>query len=364
MDDSLDLGAGGLLPGEEATGRASVVAIRSAWYVACGADELRGKPLAQTILGVPLVLFRDGGGAAHAVLDRCPHRMVPLSLGAVVDGQLECGYHGWRFDGEGRCKVVPGLCSMEVAASRDVPAFATREQDGWILVWAQADEEPTSEPFRPRTAGLPGYLHVQRSVEFPGSLHASLENALDVPHTAFLHRGLFRGGREPVEITAVLTRTPSLVQAEFLGEPRPEGLAAKMLAPSGGTLTHFDRFHLPSIAEVEYKLGDDTHIVTTSWCTPVEAFRTRVHALVSLKTPIPNWLIKPLLEPFAMRIFRQDAWILGEQTQAIRKWGGERFQSTEIDLVGAQIWRLLKRAAAGAELVEDDPWRKEVKLRV
>ena len=73
-------------------------------------------------------------------------------------------------------------------------------------------------------------------------LHAALENTLDVPHTAFLHGGLFRGGRPPVDIEVVVRHTADGVEAEYLGEPRPPGLAGRILAPEGGVVTHVDRF--------------------------------------------------------------------------------------------------------------------------
>ena len=82
-------------------GRSSAVELPDQWYVACLASELGRRPLARTVLGTPLCLFRDGAGRVGAMVDRCPHRNVPLSLGRLRDGLLECGYHGWRFDGEG-----------------------------------------------------------------------------------------------------------------------------------------------------------------------------------------------------------------------------------------------------------------------
>lgn len=355
---------GAAAPSEPAAGPPSVVHLRDQWYIACAGGDLTDEPVPFRLMGTPLVLFRDEVGAPSALLDRCPHRMVPLSLGGVVDGQLECGYHGWRFDGGGVCRAVPGLCSSEEGRSRDVPRYPAAESDGYVWVYATPGPDPETRPYKLPVLDEPGYLHVHRSVTFEGTVHASLENALDVPHTAFLHRGLFRGGREPVEIQAVMTRDESSVQTEFIGEPRPPGLAAKILSPSGGMVTHYDRFMLPSIAQVEYRIGTENHIVTTSMATPVDDFETKMFAVVSLKLRLPTWLLRPVIEPFAMQIFRQDAWILKEQTIAIERWGGERFQSTEIDLMGAQILRLLKRSASGKLGPDTEPWRKEIRLKV
>ena len=71
--------------------------------------------MAVTIQNVPLVVFRGRAGAPAALVDRCPHRNVPLSEGRVTaEGTLECRYHGWQFDQHGACVDVPGLVDQEV----------------------------------------------------------------------------------------------------------------------------------------------------------------------------------------------------------------------------------------------------------
>jgi phenylpropionate dioxygenase-like ring-hydroxylating dioxygenase large terminal subunit len=71
-------------------GHLSVARVLDGWYVACRTSELSEKPLAVTVLGAPLALFRGAGGRPGAVLDRCPHRNFPLSQGRVLDtGALE-----------------------------------------------------------------------------------------------------------------------------------------------------------------------------------------------------------------------------------------------------------------------------------
>src|SRR5207302_6784614 len=97
-------------------GRYSVALPRRFWYPACPSAALRRRPVGITLMDTPIVLFRDGDGDPRALVDRCPHRNVPLSLGRVrSDGCLECMYHGWRFDGQGHCAGVPGLLEGEAA---------------------------------------------------------------------------------------------------------------------------------------------------------------------------------------------------------------------------------------------------------
>jgi hypothetical protein len=112
-------------------------------------------------------------------------------------------------------------------------------------------------------------------------------------------------------------------------------------------VTHFDRFLLPSIAQVEYRLGDASHVVVTTAMTPVDELRTRLFSAATFRLPVPGWLVRPVLAPIAARILRQDAWILGLQTDNVERFGGERFASTDADVLGPQIARLLRAAERG-----------------
>ncbi len=334
----------------------SVAKLTRYFYVACLSEELKTGPLARVVAGVPLALFRSNGRAA-ALVDRCPHRNVPLSLGRVLgDGRLECAYHGWQFDCEGVCRKIPGLVDESVARERRAESCEVREQDGLVWVCPEPGVTPETPPF-----SLPSfstdYARIVRVVEAEGTLHATLENALDVPHTAFLHRGLFRGGKKN-PIRAVVRRSPDRVETEYLGEPRPSGLAGRILSPSSrgrgsdgqesGTIQHWDRFVLPSVAQVEYRLGEETHFLVTAVCTPVSDFHTRLYGVAAFKTPLPKQVVRAVLEPVALRIFGQDAVMLKAQSDNVRRFGGERFQSTELDFMGPQIWRLLKQAESGS----------------
>jgi phenylpropionate dioxygenase-like ring-hydroxylating dioxygenase large terminal subunit len=332
-------------------GAASVVHLKGHWFIAATSRELKRRPLATTLFGTPIVLFRDREGHAGALLDRCPHRNVPLSLGEVVgDGTLRCPYHGWRFDTRGACTFIPSLTGASDAKARNAFAFPTVEQQGFVWVYSAPSQDaqpPATVPHRFAYLGTKGYSTVTQVVEAEGTLYSTIENALDVPHTAFLHRGLFRSESRGVTITARVQRTSDRVVAEYVGEPRPPGLIARILSPSGGIVTHFDRFLLPSIAQVEYSIGTENHILVDSVMTPISDFRTRIYAVVSFRTRLPHFLVRPFVKPLALRVFRQDAFILRKQTETIRLFGGEQFASTEIDVLGRHIWRLLKAAERG-----------------
>jgi phenylpropionate dioxygenase-like ring-hydroxylating dioxygenase large terminal subunit len=317
------------------------------WYVVAASRDLEHSPIAVTLNGLPLVTFRDSHGQSVALLDRCAHRNAPLSAGRVVDGDIQCHYHGWRFDGAGACRAVPGLCAEPDHPARRVPSFACRDSQGWIWVYSEPDVDPATEPYDIPCADAPGYLTIREHLEMPGPLDAVAENALDVPHTAFVHSGLFRKNEDRKPIEVVIRTLDGGVEAEFIGEERPKGVVGRILAPGGGEVFHWDRFLLPSIAQVEYRLSDRSHIVTTAALTPRNATTTDLFATVAVKVPLPNAVLRTVFKPVAMRILRQDIEILRRQTEQVARFGGEEFTSTEIDVLGLRIKKLLRDAAAG-----------------
>ena len=325
-------------------GRWSVAFPRRWWYPACASRELGRAPVPVTLMDLPLVLFRDSDGTAHALVDRCPHRNVPLSLGRVQrDGTLQCAYHGWRFDGAGRCTVVPArsTTSGDAPSARDAEAHPVRERDGIVWLWAAPDEAPSREPFALPDLGAGRNVgEVVFRQDMDCTVHASVENALDVPHTAFLHGGLFRQpGRGP-KVEAVRTEIPDGVEVRYLGEPAAFG----PLRLPGRTFDHWDRFFLPSIAQIEYRIGDDIRIVNSILHLPLGPTTTRAWFVLRFRSPLPASVIGPIVKARGRKILRQDVEMLGHQTVNIRRFGGERYTSTELDLLGNAIWRMLRRA--------------------
>jgi phenylpropionate dioxygenase-like ring-hydroxylating dioxygenase large terminal subunit len=319
-----------------------------AWYPACRSGDLRRKPVAITLMDQPVVVFRDGSGRAHALEDRCPHRNLALSMGKVHgDGSLECGYHGWRFDGAGRCTAVPGLVEGGAAdaPARCVPTRATREVDGFVWVWGRVGAHPVGDPVPLPTVEGPGTGQVVFAYDLDCTLHAALENALDVPHTAFLHQGVFRGG-DAREITAVRRDLPGGLEVQYLGEPVGLG---RIRGDQGSELTfdHWDRFLLPSTAQIEYRVEGWLRIVNTILHLPLGPTRTRAWFVVRYWTRFPARVVQPIVALRGRQILRQDAKVLAAQTTTIGRFGGERYSSTDLDLLGPAIWRMLRQAEKG-----------------
>jgi phenylpropionate dioxygenase-like ring-hydroxylating dioxygenase large terminal subunit len=314
------------------------------WYAACFSSALGSRTvLGRVMLGVPVVLFRGPDGAPAALPDRCPHRNVPLSLGRCTAGTLQCAYHGWRFASDGTCVEVPG---QPIAAERpsygQIPSYPVLERDGVVWVVPTGEQPRTAAPPALPHVGDASYTIVRQTASLPGGAVAAIENALDVPHTAFLHRGLLRGRHRRVPIEVIVRRGPQSVEAEYVGEPVPPGLVARVLTPHGGVVEHVDRFLAPSLAQVEYRLGP-SHLVITTAFTPTDADTTALHATVAFRSLLPGRVVAAVASPIAHRILAQDSRMLGHQRDNIARFGGEHFVDTPLDLLRPHILDLLAR---------------------
>jgi phenylpropionate dioxygenase-like ring-hydroxylating dioxygenase large terminal subunit len=325
------------------TGRWSTASLREWWYPACRSGGLGRRPVAIQHAGLPVVLFRDAAGAPRALVDRCPHRNVPLSLGRVErDGTLACGYHGWRFDGAGRCTEVPGLGACAPGPSpRDAASLPTREADGFVWIWPAAEVVPHREPFALPDLGSGsrvGEVVFERDIAC--TVHASVENALDVPHTAFLHGGLFRSSGKGPQVQAERRDLVDGVEVQYHGEPAAFG----PLRVPGATFEHWDRFLLPSVAQVEYRIGDAVRITNSILHLPLSATRTRAWFVLRFRSPLPALVVAPIVRARGAKILQQDVDVLEAQTANIARFGGERYTSTPLDLLANAILRLLRQA--------------------
>jgi len=146
------------------------------------------KPLALTLAGEPIVLFRSGDRVA-ALLDRCPHRGVALSLGQVTPaGTLECPFHGWQFAGSGECAAVP-LSSVRPAQREKLGARALPVREIGGLVWVRTSlGEAPDEPEVPDSLRDPEWARWFYVGTWKTHWTRAMENMLDYVHLPFVHR--------------------------------------------------------------------------------------------------------------------------------------------------------------------------------
>mgnify|MGYP005811503919 CR=1 FL=1 len=171
------------------------------WYVAAWAHEVGDQLFHRRLLGENVLIFRESGGRAVAIADRCPHRFAPLHLGRRRGDAVECRYHGLRFDGTGACVHSPH--GHQLPRHCEVRAYPLVERHGVLWIWpgtAAADPEAIAD-FSYLTA--PGHKTVHGSARLRAHYELVSDNLMDASHTQFVHEDqlatdAFAGSRHEV----------------------------------------------------------------------------------------------------------------------------------------------------------------------
>lgn len=295
------------------------------WVALCPATTVRkDRPAALTLAGERIVLFRDEHGAPSALLDRCPHRGVALSLGRIIEGQIACPFHGWRFDGAGQCMHVPWNPDAK-RETLSATALPVREIAG--LIWLYTGRQAEGAPAVP-DAFLRDDVRVT-SQEFLWDVHWTrvMENMLDTPHLPFVHAGTIgkrlRGlTNEPMEMAWRETEHGAEITARRSGEE------------TGAKL----RFTFPNLMELEIDPGGRT-LRLVAVCNPADSGRTRL-TIYTLRNFARARVLDPLFARANARIAAEDRAIVESSLPAeVPPPGEERSVATDAPtLAFRKIW--------------------------
>jgi phenylpropionate dioxygenase-like ring-hydroxylating dioxygenase large terminal subunit len=226
---------------------------RNHWYVAAWSNEVGARPLGRRLLGEPVVLFRQADNSAAALIDRCPHRLVPLSLGSCVQGRLRCTYHGLEFDGSGQCVHIPAQSLIPPRAQ--TRSFPVIERYGLIWVWMgdPALANPASVPTVEKH-GEPGWEVIDGGYQHhPSSYLNIIENLMDPAHTTFLHPNTI-GNPLAMDKKVTTEKTDQYIVAyRWLENTQPSPHDRRRLNVADITIDRgqFFYFYLPSMSRVD-----------------------------------------------------------------------------------------------------------------
>ncbi|MCG8347782.1 MAG: aromatic ring-hydroxylating dioxygenase subunit alpha [Chloroflexales bacterium] len=161
--------------------------IPNMWYAVLESNEVKpGKPYGFKRMNEELVFWRDNEGKIVVMRDLCPHRQAKLSLGKVVDGNIQCHFHGFQFDRKGTCQLVP-------ANGRNGPkpkifqcwTYPVQEAHDFIWIWSG---EPREEyPPIPFFEGLENHIYATFQKQWNTHYTRAVQGVLDVSHLPFVH---------------------------------------------------------------------------------------------------------------------------------------------------------------------------------
>ncbi len=162
------------------------------WFQVAWPSELEpGHAIPKYYFGEHLVLWREHSGAFHLQDAFCPHLGAHLGHGGfVVEDQLECPFHGWRFNDEGANTCIP--YSERINKKAKLRTYPTIERNGLVMSWYHPDPEvePMWEiPIVPEYNAESGFSPVQtRQYTVQAAWQELAENGADPAHFRYVHQ--------------------------------------------------------------------------------------------------------------------------------------------------------------------------------
>lgn len=174
------------------------------WYVAAWDFELDQAPLARTICGTPIVLYRKLDRTPIAMRDACPHRMLPLSKGLREGDSIRCKYHGLKIGPDGVAEEMP-LKTEQVNRRICAENYVVYEKHRYVWIWVGEKDEadpgliPDLWPCsHPDWVFDGGYYHVRCDYRL------MIDNLMDLTHETYVHAGSI--GQEEILEAPIETR--------------------------------------------------------------------------------------------------------------------------------------------------------------
>lgn len=295
--------------------------LRNVWYACALSSDVKTGGMKSLILdGEPLVLARMSNNEVFAIRDICPHRGIPFSYGRMVKDQVECPYHGWKFNSQGVCTEIPSLCEgQDLDCSKiKVKKYPTIEKQGLIWIFladkdAELDQNTIPQPPTLPTLPLNARPQIIEHALFPCHIDHAVIGLMDPAHGPYVHQSWFwRSERSSYE----KKKTFAPVKHGFQMVRHAPSKNSKMYKILGGVPSTEITFTLPSVRVEHIKVGDKNVYNLTALC-PIGPMQTMVYSLLYWDMP---WLslIKPALKSFAHKFLYQDLDAVRKQQEGLK----------------------------------------------
>jgi phenylpropionate dioxygenase-like ring-hydroxylating dioxygenase large terminal subunit len=290
------------------------------WYAVLRSRELRpGKVVSLHYFGRALIAFRGADGSAAVRDAHCPHYGAHLGVGSkVVDGAVECPFHGWRFGADGHCTFAPFAARTPKVS---IGGFPVREHSGLVFVYAGEGEPCWEVPEIPEATSRAYTSPIDDVCRSRIHIQEMRENIVDESHFHYIH-----GQAEP-PVQDLRTDGPF---AEVRGRFRRRVL--------GWNIDNtFDVFmYGPGVMAVRVE-GPMLSLTAVALTTPVDDRLSEMRMLYHVRKPARL----PFLAPLFKLVFRAEA--LGEVRQEVRIWDHKIHQVRPVLLPHEKGIRELRR---------------------
>lgn len=227
-----------------------------------------GTPKSIIIENKEYVVWKNNQNQFVVQDNKCLHRLAPLSEGRIENNTyLQCGYHGWEYDSNGRIAKIPQQENRSKNLPCTLKTFSTR-RSGDIL-WANLENAAPNIMDHIWNSIANDDILMHSNVPFvrevPYSWNFLMENFFDPAHIPFAHHGLqsFRSDATFIPIQLLQMNEQSL---HFLFEDMTRGRKrqAKM------------EFTAPFLYRLVERENNEWKRGLTLLCVPIKEGKSRV----------------------------------------------------------------------------------------
>ena len=245
--------------------------LRQFWHPIAIANRLApGTAQATRIMCEDLTLYRGQGGTPHLIGGRCAHRCTVLHTGWVEEDQIRCMYHGWRYDGTGRCTEMPAEASARAQHVR-IAGYPLHEYSGLIFAFMGPGPAPEFELPRKDVLEDPAMDVSIREDVWDCNWLQQAENSLDATHVSFVHRW-----PTPTPLGAQIGATPP--QLEYV--ETDAGIRQTAIRPNGVRISNWTFPNNNNVLAAPPQPGDPW-INASGWAVPIDDESTLRFALTA-----------------------------------------------------------------------------------
>ncbi|MDJ0660406.1 MAG: Rieske 2Fe-2S domain-containing protein [Crocosphaera sp.] len=211
---------------------------KECWYPVTFVKDLpKDRPYGFSLYDKPLVLFRNKEETLICLKDICPHRAAKLSDGEIIDGKIECSYHGWQFGEGGQCLHIPQLPEeTKIPETACVQSYPVAEVQGMVWIWAGTPEKADKNNI-PTVADLddPKVFSSDVVMDLPYDQNFFIENVIDPAHLFISHNGSWNMKElaQPLEME-ILNLSVKGIEARYClaNTPHKHWMSLNFIAPN------------------------------------------------------------------------------------------------------------------------------------
>lgn len=320
--------------------------LRHFWHPVCTLREIERRnpsgagPIGARLLGEDLVVAKLDGRFV-ALRDRCAHRSAKPSLGKVTEAGIQCPYHGWVYDAQGRCVRIPACPQGPIPSRARLEAFECGVQYG--IVWVRLDSTlgVTRIPYCSPWGDARYRVVIDEPSTWATTPARRWENFTDLSHFAFVHPYTLFDPDFPVPPIVPVDR----VEGELRWNYDPPAEVAARIDKRANLGPARYRCSMPFTVNVEFqRFADQTRHVLWMTSSPVAEGLCRTFYIFARERD-RDGSDEPYLE-FQHKVFEEDRPVIESQSPAEIAADEIGVPTDKVSVRYRQWLRELERAAA------------------